>query len=265
MLTHAERLGRHCLLFHERVRPREIKGPAALDSFESFEWSQDCPTGFHLLLGQQSHFTHGFTDTERRRSGRMTRAQKRRRVLLEAKYGRPDPRSMEKEVAELLEIVAPRPQSLVLHTDEHPAYPRALRRVPHLSVVHRTISSRAARNPQNPLFSLNLIDLLIRHSGSNHKRETIAFSKRRQSAIERLWVFTVWRNYVKAFSERKQGETPAMKEGVLERKLTVEEVLEKRLFPSRIPLPRRWQKYYRREIETRRIANNRRHRKVYAF
>jgi hypothetical protein len=247
------------------MRPRAIEGPAALDSFESFEWSQDCPTGFHFLLGRESHFTHGFTDTERRRSGRMTKAQKRRRVLLEARYGRPDPRSTEKEVAELLRIVAPRPQSLVLHTDEHPAYPRALRRVPHLSVVHRTISSRAARNPQNPLFALNLIDLLIRHSGSNHKRETIAFSKRRQSAIERLWVFLVWRNYVKAFSERKQGETPAMKEGVLERKLTVEDVLRERLFPSRIALPKRWERYYWREIETRRIANNRRHTKIYAF
>ena len=49
----------------------------------------------------------------------------------------------------------------------------------------------------------DLLDLLIRHSGANHKRETIAFSKRRASAIERLCVFLVWRNWIKWFSERR--------------------------------------------------------------
>ncbi len=266
VLTHGARLGRHCMLFHETLRPqRTLEGPAVLDSFESFEYSQYHPTGFHLFAGQKSHFLHGFTDSEKRRSGRMTRAQKRKRARLEERYGRPDPRSSEKEVAALLGVVAPHPQALELHTDEHPDYPRAFRRVRHLRVEHRTISSRAARNPQNPLFPVNLLDLLIRHSGANHKRETIAFSKRRQSAIERLWVFTVWRNYVKSLSERRQGETPAMKEGVTDRKLTVEEVLERRLFPSRIRLPERWASYYWREITTRMIPNGARHAKIYAF
>jgi hypothetical protein len=36
---------------------------------------------------------------------------------------------------------------------------------------------------QNPLFPVNLADLLLRHSSANHKRETIAFSKRRQGAM----------------------------------------------------------------------------------
>ena len=65
-------------------------------------------------------------------------------------------------------------------------HPRALRRLPHLDVTHCTVNSRAVRTPRNPLFAINLLDLLIRHSGANHKRETIAFSKRRQSAIDRL-------------------------------------------------------------------------------
>ena len=56
---------------------------------------------------------------------------------------------------------------------------------------------------------MNLLDLLIRHSSANHKRETIAFSKRRQSAAERLFVLVVWRNYLKSFSERKRDATPA--------------------------------------------------------
>ena len=259
------RLGRHCLLFHELRRPRgRIREPISLDSFVSFEYSQYYPTGYHLAAGKDSHFTYGFTESELRRSGRMTDRQKAKRARLERALGRPDPRAVERDVAALLAIVAPRRQSLVLHTDEHADYPRAVRHLSHLTVSHRTISSRAARTPNNPLFSVNLLDLLIRHSGANHKRETIAFSKRRASAIERLALFLVWRNWIKAFSERKGGESPAMKLGLINDRMTVEEVLAERLFPSRIPLPPRWRPYYWRTVRTRAIPRCVAHRRKYA-
>jgi transposase-like protein len=266
VLTHAARLGRHALLFHEQRRPRVLPDePLVLDSFESFEYSQYHPTLFHVAAGQQSHFFHGFTASELRRSGRMTARQKRRRALLEARHGRPDPRAIERDVAALLGVLAPGPRRLELHTDQHSDYPRALRRLPHLEVEHRTISSRAARTPRNPLFPINLIDLLIRHSSANHKRETIAFSKRRQSAIDRLWVLVVWRNYMKSFSERARGESPAMRLGLLTRRLRAREVLERRLFPERIGLPPAWRRYYRRAVETREIPRCARHRLKYAW
>lgn len=263
--THCARLGRHCLLFHHQHRPR---GPAAeplvLDSFQTFEHSQYSPTLFHTLAGQDSHFVHGFTDTELRRSGRMTKAQKRRRAALEARFGTPDPRATEREVTALLALLLPEPQALTLHSDEHADYPRALKRLPHLAVAHHTISSRAARTPRNPLFAVNLFDLLIRHSGANHKRETIAFSKRRQSAAERLWQLLVWRNWLKWFSERRRGGTPAMRAGVATRRLRVAELLAERLFVTRIALPERWARYYWRLTPTRRIARCTTHRLRYA-
>ena len=41
VLRQTERLGRHCLLFHERLRPKAaLQEPLALDGFESFEFSQ---------------------------------------------------------------------------------------------------------------------------------------------------------------------------------------------------------------------------------
>ena len=265
VLAHAARLGRHCLLVHDRYRPRgTVTEPLVLDSFVSFEFSQYHPTGFHLIAGQESHFFHGFTDSELRRSGRMTRAQKRRRAAFEARFGRPDPRSTEKEVAAVLRIVAPQPQALELHTDEHAEYPRALRHLPHLQVSHHTISSRAARTRTNPLFPANVLDLLIRHSGANHKRETIAFSKRRQSADERLWVLLAWRNYLKSISERKRDATPAMRLGLLDRRLSPRELLAQRLFITRSRLPERWQRHYWRLEATRRIPNGVRHRRRYA-
>ncbi len=262
------RLGRHCLLFHEQLRPKGALGEElSADGFESFEWSQYFPSNYHVAVGKDSHFFYGFTATELRRKGRMTDAQRKFRAKLEAKLGRPDPKGIEKDFARLLGIVAGKSQWLILHTDEHQAYPRALRRVPHLAIAHQTISSRAARTPQNPLFPVNLLDLLLRHSGSHHKRETIAFSKRLQSGCERMAVFAVWRNWMKPFSERDRKadkESPAMRLGLTDRLWTVEDVLEKRLFPSRIALPEPWSTYYWRRVPTRALPRAREHRRRYA-
>jgi len=265
VLGQTARLGRHCLLLHERLRPRRLAEPLAVDGFESFEFSQYTPVHFHLAAGAASHFLYGFTDSELRRKGRMTAAQKERRAALEATFGRPDPRSIEREMAALLEITVPAGAGrLALRSDEHPAYPRALRRLAGRAFAHEVTSSRVARTAANPLFAVNLADLLIRHSSANHKRETIAFSKRRQSAAERLWIWVVWRNTMKSFSERRQDATPAQRLGLLARKLDVADVLRERLFPSRIPLPPRWADYYWRRIPTRRIANPAMHRATYA-
>lgn len=263
--THAARLGRHCQLFHERHRPHgPLAEPLVLDTFVSFEFSQYHPSGFHVAVGKRSHFFYGFTDSELRRSGRMTPAQKLKRARLEARHGRPDPRSTQKEVAALLGLVTAHSEALVLHTDEHTDYPRALKALRGIAVTHETISSRAARTAQNPLFAVNLLDMFIRHSGANHRRETIAFSKRRQGAAERMWCFLAWRNYVKSFSERKRDGSPAMRLGIEARRWTVPRMLERRLFPGRVALPQRWQRYYWRQVPTRMIPNARTHRLRYA-
>ena len=82
---HAARIARHCLLFHQTLRPRgPHPEPLVLDGFQSFESSQYHPTWFHLVAGQRSHFFHGFTDSELRRSGAMSPAQRRRRAEIEA-------------------------------------------------------------------------------------------------------------------------------------------------------------------------------------
>lgn len=260
------RIGRQCLLFHEQLRPRgELREPLALDGFRTFERSQYHPTEFHLAIGQQSHYLHGFADSELRRSGRMRPRQRRRRAQLEARWGRPDPRSTERDVATLLEIVTQGATALTLYTDEHQDYPRALARLRHrVMVAHHTVSSRAARTTKNPLWAINLRDLLLRHSGANHKRETIAFSKRRQSAAERLWLTLVWLNYVKWFSERTRDATPAMRAGVCEARWSLEVILAERRFITRIPLPERWARYYWGLTPTRGLPRARAHTLRYA-
>ena len=254
---HLARLGRHSMLFHRRrLWNHPLTEPIAFDGFESFEFSQFFPFHFHLAGGKKSWFLYHFTDSPLRRKGRMTPEQRVRREVLEATYGRPDPKAIEKDVAELLETsLASRHDDITLHSDEHPAYPRAIRRLLRVqpdtpAIDHRTIPSTAPRNVQNPLFAVNLADLLIRHTGANHKRETIAFSRRRQAAADRNAVFLVWRNYIKPRREKKPPATPAMAAGIEERPWSWKEVLRERLFPSKIALPPRWREYYRRVVKT---------------
>ncbi len=261
----SDRLGRHAFLFHEQLRPKgPLREPLALDGFESFEFSQYYPTSWHVAAGQRTHYFYGFTDSECRRRGSMTPAQKRRRQELEARLGRPDPRSIEKEVAALLAIVGAGSRHVELHTDEHRSYPRAVRRLTGLVVTHRTISSRAARTTRNPLYAINLLDLLLRHNGAAWKRETIAFDKRRACAAYRMANFLVFRNYVQPFSERRRGPTPAMRLGLLDRALKPRAILAERLFVTRSTLPERWRDYYWRKLRTRALRGNRAHALRYA-
>jgi transposase-like protein len=266
ILGQSARLGRHCLLFQHHHRPRSgPTEPLVLDGFESFEFSQYHPCHFHVVVGQESHFFYSFTDSELRRKGSMTDHQKDRRSELELRFGRPDPRSIELEVAQALRLVVPPGSPTELHSDDHPAYPRALKRLAEHCFHHRVTPGSAARTTANALFPANLLDLLIRHGSANHKRETIAFSKRRQSAIERLAVLQVWRNFIKPFSERRRNSlTPAERLGLCERRLAVAEVLQRRLLPSQVRLPERLERYYRREVSTRRIPRGVCHRLRYA-
>jgi hypothetical protein len=168
----------------------------------------------NLLVGT-SHFVYGFNDAELRRSGTMRPSQERKRSILEERFGRPDPNATQKQVEELLRRVVRPGDEVVLRSDEHQAYPLAMRRLSDRRFHHERTSSKEARTTANPLFPVNLADMLLRHSSANHKRETIAFSKRRQGALYRMAIWTVWRNYIKDTSENRKTGPPAVGLGLI--------------------------------------------------
>jgi len=259
-----ERLGRHCLLLHEQLRPRGApREPLVLDGLRSFEFGQYWPFDLQLLVGG-SHYVYAFNEAALRRSGAMTPAQRRKRTALERAYGRPDPQATRRAVEELLTRLLPAGSRVTVHSDEHAAYPRAFRRIADRTIQHVPTSSRAPRTPRNPLFPVNLADLLIRHTGANHKRETIAFSKRRQGALYRAAIWLVWRNYVKCTSERRRDEPPGVKIGAIPRRLAVRDLLKQRLFPWRFALTGWLEACYFGRIPTRRIRRCRAHQRRYA-
>jgi len=260
------RLGRHCMLYHcQRIEGAPGPAPLVVDGFETFELSQYYPFHFNLCVDKHSDFIHSFTDSELRRKGRMTPVQKARRQELERRYGRPDPGAVRRQMTALLRGIIGRAPEITVHSDDHPAYPPAIKRL-RAKVTHHITPGKEHRGIHNPLFSVNLLDLLIRHCQAGHKRETIAFAKRRSASAERLAIFLVWRNYIKGRREKKRGSaTPAMCRGIAARPLKVSELLSRRLFYDHIRIPRRWRQYYKRSIRTRALRRHRTHRLKYAF
>ncbi len=260
----SDRLGRHCLLFHEQMRPRTCPTePLVLDGFRTFEHSQYWPMDLNLIVGT-SLFVYGFNDAELRRSGTMRPSQAVRRRILEKRFGRPDPQATRKRVEELLRRTVPPGRAVTLRSDEHRSYPRAMRRLRDRTFFHEQTSSKEARTPRNPLFPVNLSDLLLRHSSANHKRETIAFSKRRQSALYRAAIWVVWRNYMKDRSENRRVGPPAKALGLIDGPLRLGEILARRLFPARAKLSAWQADCYFGRIPTRAIERCVEHTAVFA-
>jgi len=259
------RLGRHCLLVQARELARFGQlDEIAIDGFETFEWSQYFPFHHNVAVDVASGYFLYHTDSPLRRKGRMTAQQKARRLDLEARLGKAHPRAVEMGVRELLADILPKQRSVTLRRDDHPAYPRALATLD-CDITHCITSSKDRRDERNSLWEVNLLDLMIRHSTAAHKRQTIAWAKRRQASIEKLSIFQVWRNYIKRRREKEGRVTSAMLVGLANRPWHVQDLLAGRVFYEKTRLSDRWRDYYRRRVETRALAVNRTHELVYAF
>jgi len=238
-----ERIGRHCILIHESLRESagEKLGsePVVMDGLGSFARGQYWPVEVTGIVGSSSYYSHDFVVTPRRRSGSMTDEQKKKREAYEAKLGRPDPGALRKDVLELMEAALPEATPVELRTDEKTEYATALNRLQNPDIEHLTTHSKEPRIPKNPLFAVNAHHELLRHSGSNHKRETIAFSKCFKSVVWRHAIFQVWKNLVKGASERDPRRTPAQRLGITSKKWTVGELLDLKLSVTRMKLRKR--------------------------
>ena len=118
----------------------------------------------------------------------------------------------------------------LVRSDDHRTYPEALRRVAG-RIVQEITPSRQLRDRHNAWFEINLLGSWIRHSRANHKRQTPAWAKRRQASAARLAILTAHRNGMCSRREKQRnGPTPAMRKGLLARRLEVSDVREKRLF-----------------------------------
>jgi len=270
------RLGRHALLLHARALaalPSPLSEPIVLDHFETFEFTQDSPFGVATAVGARSWFWYLLDPAPHRRSGAVSPFQARRLARRP-----PRPRfggyrgSTRRVFAHLLLLAAGNP--LEVRCDDHPSYPLAaaghpirLRRF--RNPVRRPKGaprSPAARARDQALFPVDALHQLLRHSGAHYRRETLAFGRRLNAIVERLFLTAVWRNFVKPLSEnRPRRGTPAMQLRLARRPWDWRHVLARRLFPARETLSPLWNVVYRRAWPTPLLPRILTHRLKHAY
>jgi transposase-like protein len=277
----AARLGRHAILLIARALAR-LEGlldeTVNLDHFETFEYAQDYPFGIATAVGSDSWFVYGLDPAPHARTGRRSEAQARkayRRVRRPRRGGYSGSTSRTLDV--LLGLAGP-DRALRIVCDDKPQYRQAVERHPGRGRVRLACHRNPPRGPKGSprtaearardeaMFPVDSLHSLVRHSSASHHRETLAFGRRLNALMERMFVFAVWRNFVKWRSERRPDRTtPAMRIGLTDEVWDWRRVLSRRLFPTRERLPAIWRELYRRDWISPMLPSNTRHRRLLAF
>ena len=236
------RAARQVLALESRLAStRHPQEDLVADGFESFCVSQFYPNNIHLLVGSTSQFVYESDQVTLRRKGRMTERQKQRRTELERVF-RPDPKGIEISFTRIgqacLSVLSDEASpSLTLWTDEKREYPRALRAsacsgalLAQGRLLHLTVSSRAARTFDNPLFPVNYLDREIRKDLHEHVRETVCFGRNVNAQMERLSLYLFYHNYRKRHRTRGEARSHAEVAGydAMEIRKELKEVWERR-------------------------------------
>jgi transposase-like protein len=275
------RLGRHALLLQARAL-RHLEGalaePVVLDHFETFEFTQDLPFGIATPVGHDSWFVYGLDPAPHARTGHRTPHQEARRVLRPRRPSRGGYDGSSARTVRLLLSLSRADRPLELIGDGHPAYDRAAQLPGHAGRVglqrfpnpHRgpkgSPRSHQARARDRAMFPVDALHGLLRHTAAHHRRETIAFGRRLNALLERLFLTVVWKNFVKGRSERQPDpDTLAMRLGLAREPWSWKRTLARRLFPGRERLPSLWLDLYRRDWTTPVLPFNARHRLRQAY
>jgi transposase-like protein len=276
----AARLGRHAILLLAAARG-ELTGQVGeayvLDHFETFEFTQDFPFGVATLVGSKSWYVYDLDPAPHGRTGHITEVQRRRLGKRPSRPARGGYLGSTRRVFKgLLDLALP--GTITVIGDGHGAYDRAaldstvrgrlrLERYPNPERGPKgSPRSAAARRRDERLFPVDLLHKILRHSLAHQRRETLAFGRRLNAVLERLFLAAVWRNFVKKRSERvARSGTPAMRLGLARERWPWSRVFSRRLFPARTATPPTWAQLYRRLWVSPLYRHNSRHELKRAF
>ena len=216
--TRISRLARFGFVQHFHYLDKlKISEPIAFDGVECFARSQYEPNNINHAVGVDSLFCYTFGFAPMNRKGRMSDRQKNYLKKLEVKEGRFNPKAIRISSAEIFKDLIERTDhssdKLVLHTDEHFQYKRAIKRDLSKSdqekLTHKTVSSKATRNYKNILFAVNHLDLLLRQKVAAFSRETISFSKKHSCMLEKYILLICYKNYMRVKFVKRHKNNPS--------------------------------------------------------
>jgi hypothetical protein len=241
-----QRLAQRALEFHHlSTKNLMISEPLAYDGLENFAASQYDPNNINHAVGRHSLFIYDFNFASLNRKGRMSPWQKRRLQHIVARHGRYDPKAIRIATQDILSRLHQKrdpSRPLLMLSDEHFQYRKVLREDLNLTQTeHQTVSSKACRNYQNILFSVNHADLVIRQNVAAFARETISFSKTPGRMCQRYALFMVHKNYMNAQFTKKQKNrpgadqiSPAQRLGLCSKVLGFSDIFARRSLPDAI-------------------------------
>lgn len=251
-------LARQSLLMEKEITPKiQIKESVAYDGFETFTYDQYSPCYINTAVGSDSLFTYSTTFSPLNRKGRMTAEQKVKLKYLVDKHGRyPSNSIYEASLYAFKELQKKSDQSLLLYTDEHKSYTRALTKLKSNKIQHIKISSKMPRTTSNPLFPINHLHRNYRHFFSSQHRETISFQKHEAGLMDKIQLMKTQKNFMKPKFARANkidpeagSKSPAMYIGATDRILEFENVFPRRRVITHYELDQMEGDFYEREYQ----------------
>jgi len=226
-----ELLGRHCRDFHARQMKRltgALSADLALDELETYETDRRLrPVTVPVLLHELSWFVLDLQVAPLASRGGLTPKDQARRERMIETEGRRSSGSTE-AVGKCFANVAPllRPSAGgMLRTDQKRTYVRLKQKLLPEQVLHVQISSKEPRGLDNPLFRINRTLAMMRDGASRLVRRTWAASKRRAQLEKHLWIWAVYRNYVRRMINRSRGTSAASTLGLFPGLLPIADLL----------------------------------------
>jgi len=255
------RLGRHAVLLLASALQEldAIEEGLVVDHFESFVRTQDYPVGVATVVGKESWFIYGLDPAPHARTGKRSAIQEARRKARTPQPTRGGHTGSMVRVLDALLHFFPENRSIEITTDGMTAYVDALGqkrfrgRFDHHAFPNPQRGPKGS--PRSPeairrdaaMCPVDSLHRLLRHSECHHRRETIAFGRRTNAILERLFLAALWRNFVKRVYEgRPERVTSAMRVGLTTEPWSWARALARRLFPGRVLLPVGWLQLYRR-------------------
>lgn len=233
----------------------KIKEPIAFDGIENFSFSQFDPNNINHAVGKESYFVYDFNFAPLNRKGCMSPLQRKKLKKLDEKFGRYPKDAIFSSSKRIFErLLSKTSGNLILHSDNHYAYHRALREIKgNNRIAHFVTPSKVARNYRNRLFPINHLDMLTRHELSSFKRETIAFSKHSIAMIENFILYVTYKNYMRPIFTKKHKidhkahlESPAQRLGLTHKVFKFRDFFKTRISRWHVKLNEDWDLYYQR-------------------
>ncbi|KAA3604921.1 MAG: hypothetical protein DWQ01_20165 [Planctomycetota bacterium] len=236
------RMGEHAREFH-RQRCREASallksgGVFQLDELETYETDRRLqPLTVSVLIHRYRYFViHAAVGTLPCR-GSLAPHLRKKKVEREKVFGkrRSESRKIVTETFQALKDLLSKDDCPVVQSDGKKTYPRIMKSVfGQHGFEHRVEPSKGPRNRNHPLFPINHTLAQMRDNISRLVRRNWGVSKRRQWLVPHLWLWILWRNYLRPIVAEGNPPTPGELVGASTGRLTAEDVFRWRIFSSR--------------------------------